>query len=82
VTATSASTRENAPALDWEAFCAVHFPHRRRHDLEAIVAYGAYRHSRSMDERSAGEAAGIDEAKVPPGTTALQSWEDEGGAAR
>jgi hypothetical protein len=29
--------------LEWMAFCERHFPGRRRHDLEAITAYAAYR---------------------------------------
>jgi len=34
---------EDAPAgLDWQAFSAAYFPGSRRHNLEAIVAYGAY----------------------------------------
>ena len=32
--------------LDWRAYCARYLPGRRpRHDLEAVVAYGAYRSS-------------------------------------
>jgi hypothetical protein len=32
--------------LDWRAFCARYFPgRRRRYDLEAVVAYGAFRSS-------------------------------------
>jgi hypothetical protein len=41
--------------LGWEEFVAAHFPRSRRHNLEAIVAYGAYR---SLD-RPATEAAAI-----------------------
>ena len=29
--------------LGWEEFVAARFPRSRRHNLEAIVAYGAYR---------------------------------------
>ena len=29
--------------LDWDAFSALYFPGRRRHDLDAVAAYGAYR---------------------------------------
>ena len=32
--------------LDWDAFSARYFPGRRRHDFEAIDAYGAYRQGR------------------------------------
>lgn len=49
-----AITREPYPdQLEWEEFVAAHFPESRRHNLEAIVAYGAYR---SMD-RPATESA-------------------------
>ena len=40
------TTRAHAAAgLDWQAFSAAYFPERRRHDLEALAAYGAYRRS-------------------------------------
>jgi hypothetical protein len=39
--------------LGWDEFVAAHFPESRRHNLEAIVAYGAYR---SMDRPAAGSA--------------------------
>jgi hypothetical protein len=29
--------------LDWEAFSAMYFPGGRRHNLEALVAYAAYK---------------------------------------
>jgi hypothetical protein len=32
--------------LDWDAFSARYFPGRRRHDLDAIAAYGAYKQGR------------------------------------
>ena len=39
-----ATTREPyRDQLGWEEFVAAHFPRSRRHNLEAIVAYGAYR---------------------------------------
>jgi hypothetical protein len=31
--------------LDWDGFLAANFPRSRRHDLKAIVAYGAYKGS-------------------------------------
>ena len=40
--------------LGWEEFVAAHFPRSRRHNLEAIVAYGAYR---SMDRPATESAA-------------------------
>ena len=32
--------------LDWDAFSARYFPGRRRHDLDAVAGYGAYRQGR------------------------------------
>ena len=32
--------------LAWDAFAARYFPERRRHDMEAIAAYGAYKQGR------------------------------------
>jgi hypothetical protein len=55
-------------ALDWEAFTTLCFPGGRRHDLEAVAAYGAYKRlPRELDdgwERS----------------NAVDAWEEEGGA--
>jgi hypothetical protein len=43
--------------------------------------YGAYRRLRAVDERSSEEAARIEEAKNRLAeSTALNAWEDEGGA--
>ena len=32
--------------LDWDAFSAQYFPGLRRHELDAVAAYGAYRQGR------------------------------------
>jgi hypothetical protein len=32
--------------LAWDAFAGRYFPERRRHDLEAVAAYGAYKQGR------------------------------------
>jgi hypothetical protein len=67
--------------LDWQTFSAAFFPGRRRHDLEALTAYGAYRRSRTLDERSSRQAIRIEEPESgEEGWTGLQDWEDEGGA--
>jgi len=51
--------------LDWESFHARYFPDRRRHDLEALTAYGTYRsRSRPRPKRASGEGA-------PTGSTHL-----------
>ena len=70
----------HAPAgLDWQAFSAAYFPERRRHDLEALTAYGAYRRSRAVGTGSS-EPAGVETGRGARGATALRNWEDEGGA--
>lgn len=43
--------------LDWQGFLALYFPGRRRHDLEALTAYGAYRSSPDVDEPDRTEGA-------------------------
>jgi hypothetical protein len=40
--------------LDWQGFCTRYFPGRRRHDLEALVAYGAYRRAHAVESPPAG----------------------------
>jgi len=39
------------PELDWRAFSAANYPGSRRHNLEAIVAYGIYRSSGVVDDQ-------------------------------
>jgi hypothetical protein len=78
-----ASSADAPDGLDWQTFSAAYFPGRRRHDLEALTAYGAYRRSRTLDERPSRQATGMEEAENgEPGSTGLQDWEDEGGAIR
>jgi hypothetical protein len=38
--------------LDWQAFSSLHFPGRRRHDFEALTAYGTYRSAAAAVEPS------------------------------
>jgi hypothetical protein len=77
-----ASSTDVPDGLDWQAFPAAYFAGRRRHDLEALGAYGAYRRSQAVDERLSEASARTEEAESgPAGSTALQDWEDEGGAA-
>lgn len=52
-TAEAASARQR---LDWQSYLALYFPGRRRHDFEALAAYGEY--------RSTGEPG--DEDAAPP----------------
>ena len=46
VTAPAPPAAEIGENLAWDAFAARYFPGRRRHDLEAIAAYGAYKQGR------------------------------------
>lgn len=67
--------------LDWQAFTDAYFPRRGRHDLEALVAYGAYRRSRTIDQSPSDDAdplAGAENDAVE--APALRVWESEGGA--
>ena len=71
----------HAPAgLDWQDFSATYFPGRRRHDLEALTAYGAYRRSRAVGTGLSAESAGVEAGRGGRGATALRNLEDEGGA--
>lgn len=77
-----ASSADGSDRLDWQMFCAAYFPGRRRHDFEALTAYGAYRRLRAVDERASEEVVRTREAtNGTAGSTALEGWEDEGGAA-
>jgi hypothetical protein len=65
---TAASTQPVQPPaeLDWMEFSARYFSERRRHDLEALQAYGVYRKGRPT------------EVAAPP-VAAEDVWEGEGG---
>ncbi len=82
--ATSAvASPEDAPAgLDWQAFSAACFPGSRRHNLKAIVAYGAYKRSLGAGEQQPSEAARLKADAISTEAQAVDEWEDEGGASR
>jgi len=68
--------------LDWKGFLAAYFPGSRRHDLEALTAYGAYKRSWFVDGQSATEASRSPAAEgTSARATAVAAWEDEGGAS-
>lgn len=68
---TAAARIEDLPAgLDWQAFSARCFPDARRHDLDAVAAYFAYK----QVLREPAEDESPEEA--------VEAWEDEGGSAR
>jgi hypothetical protein len=80
--ASAVATSAGVPdGLDWQSFSAAYFPGRRRHDLEALTAYSAYRRSHEIDARSSDEPARIEAERGQAGSTAVRDWEDEGGAA-
>jgi hypothetical protein len=80
VTKAVGSSRESGAevpnGLDWERFRAAYFPGSRRHNFEAIVAYGAYKRLRAVEPSS----EDVEATNGLTGSTALQGWEDEGGA--
>jgi hypothetical protein len=81
VASAPASSREVPDGLDWHTFSAASFPGRRRHDLQAVIAYGAYRRSYAVDEHTPETPSRIVAKRGAVASTALQEWEDEGGAA-
>jgi hypothetical protein len=72
---------ENVSAgLDWQSFSAAYFPGSGRHDLKAIVAYGAYRSSVVARDPPASEAARLKADAITTQARSVEEWEDEGGA--
>jgi hypothetical protein len=43
--------------LDWDAFSARYFPGRRRHDLDAVAAYGTYKQGRDWQNSGANKTS-------------------------
>jgi hypothetical protein len=74
------SSAHKPDGLDCQAFSAAYFRGRHRHDLEALTAYGAYRRSHEV-HASSDEPARIEAERGQARSTAVQDWEDEGGAA-
>lgn len=77
----------DAPSgLDWQSFSARYFPDRRRHDLDALKAYEAYRNrSRPRPKRARREGAQTDRRAQAPDAAlvaaAVQISETDGGSA-
>jgi hypothetical protein len=79
--ASAVSSSVHVPeGLDWQGFSAAYFPGRRRHDLEALTAYSAYKRSRDTVTGSSAESAGIETWRGATGAIALRNWEDDWGA--
>jgi len=64
--------------LDWDQFRDRYYPDTRRHNLEAIVAYGDYKRLRPH----AGGDAVLPDDGVSADADSLEAWEDEGGPSR
>ena len=65
--------------LDWDDFRDLYYPDSPRHNLEAIVTYGAYKRSPHAGS-SASEATDIKGDASSTEAPSLDEWEDEGGA--
>lgn len=80
--ASAAASRTEVPdGLDWHTFSAAYYPRRRRHDLQAVIAYGAYRRSHAVAEQPPEAPSRIEAKRGEAASSALRDWEDEGGAA-
>lgn len=60
--------------LDWDRFKDLYYPDTRRHDLDAIVAYGAYKRATLAGPQPASDP-------ISTGALSLEEWEGEGGTA-
>jgi hypothetical protein len=70
------SRTEVRDGLDWQTFRAAYFPGSRRHNFEAIAAYGAFKRLRAVKPSS----NDVESTNARTESTALQGWEDDGGA--
>ena len=75
----SSRRRSYRHGLDWSGFRDLYYPASRRHDLEAIVAYGAYQRTSLAGPLPASEAACAKGGATSAEALSLQDWEDEGG---
>ena len=65
--------------LDWAGFRDLYYPASRRHNLEAIVAYGAYKSTSLAGAQPTSEAARAKADATSAEALSLQDWEDDGG---
>ena len=65
--------------LDWDGYRDLYYPDSRRHDLKAIVAYGAYKTSLHPGPQQASGAVPPKTAAISTDAPALGGWEGEGG---
>ena len=67
--------------LDWDGFRDLYYPDSRRHNLKAIVAYGAYKSSLLAGRQPASGAARPKGDVISTDALSLDEWEGEGGAS-
>ena len=65
--------------LDWDRFRDLYHPDSRRHNLEAILAYGDYK--RTPRPHAGSEAVPLNDV-VSDNADSLGEWEDDGGPSR
>ena len=73
------SYKTHREGLDWEEFRDRYYPNTRRHNFEAIVAYGAYKRSPRAGAQPS-ERARLKHALISDDAVSLDEWEGEGGA--
>ena len=67
--------------LDWDGFRDLYYPDSRRHNLKAIVAYGACRSPLLAGRQPASGAAHLKGDVISTDALSLDEWEGEGGAS-
>ena len=76
----TAPRRRHPDGLDWDSFRDLYYPASRRHNLTAIVEYGAYKKGSSFaGQPPASKAAHLKADSTSAKPLSLQHWEDEGG---
>src|SRR6188508_1069105 len=65
----TAPRRRHRDGLDWDSFRDLYYPSTRRHDFDAIVAYGNYKRSPQADLPDRSDAPSLAEWKAEGGTT-------------
>ena len=68
----------DSDGLDWDHFRDLYYPESRRHDFQAIVAYGEYKRTARLHAGS--DAAALNDS-IPADADSVGEWEDEGGAS-
>jgi hypothetical protein len=67
--------------LDWDAFTTAYFPERRRHDLQALSSYAAYKQGREWRDSGHPRRPNLTLVPAEPVPSAIEA-ESEGTAAK